>query len=404
VATRGDLRLLTINAGSSSLKAAVFRFEPPDTLEFTLSVDRIGRPEEALRVTGPDGALVRHEAQRSADYAAALRAVLAWVRREHPETRIGAVGHRVVHGGIAYRGPQLTTPELLDGLRALVPIDPDHMPQTIADIEAVGRAYPGLPQVVCFDTAFHAGMPRLARLYALPREMTDAGAIRYGFHGLSCESVMAELRGRDPASAGGRVIIAHLGSGASITAVHRGVSVETTMGFSPTGGLVMSTRSGDLDPSVVLYLLRGRTTTQKELNTLLNQRAGMLGVSGTTGDMRELLDREAGDPHAAEAVALFCYQARKFVGALAAAMAGVDALVFTGGIGEHAAPVRERICHGLEFLGVRIDRRRNERHAPVVSPDKSPVTVRVIPANEELMIARHTRRVVAGGGMPHVSV
>ena len=401
--TRESLRLLTINAGSSSLKAAVFRFEAPDAAALTLSVDAIGQPEERLRVTGPEGAPIRVLPQRSPDYPAALRGVLAWIRREQPEVRIVAVGHRVVHGGTVYRDPQLVTPRVIDALRGLATIDPDHMPQAISGIEAIGQARPDVPQVVCFDTAFHATMPRLARLYALPRDLAEAGVVRYGFHGLSYESVMAHLNGLDPAAAKGRVIIAHLGSGASVAAVRDGVSVDTTMGFSPTGGLVMSTRSGDLDPSVVLYLLdRGRSVP--DVRTLLNREAGMLGVSGTTGDMKILLDRAAADPGAAEAVALFCYHARKFIGALAAVLGGVDTLVFTGEIGEHAAPVRERICRGLEFLGVRIDQRRNAEHAPVVSPDGGGAIVRVIAANEELMIARHTRRIVEREGGQHVSV
>ena len=275
-----------------------------------------------------------------------------------------------------------------------MPIDPTHLPQAIAAIEAVGRAYPAVPQVACFDTAFHGRMPRVAKLYALPSQLAEEGVIRYGFHGLSYEYVMEELRRLDPKAAAGRIIVAHLGNGASMAAVLGGVGVDTTMGFTPTGGLVMGTRSGDLDPSVPLFLLQERGMSPTEVSDLLNKRAGLLGVSGTSADMRDLLDREPTDGRAAEAIALFCYQAKKFLGALAAALGGLDTLVFTGGIGEHSATVRERVCEGLEFLGVRLDPDRNSAHARVVSSNGSAVTVRVVPTDEDLMVARHTRRLI----------
>ncbi|MDQ4001953.1 MAG: acetate/propionate family kinase, partial [Actinomycetota bacterium] len=329
------------------------------------------------------------------DHAAALDALLSRLRdRGLDQDDLTAVGHRIVHGGDRYREPQRVAPEVVADLRALVPIDPNHLPQAIAAIEAVGRAYPAVPQVVCFDTAFHSRMPRVARLYALPRDLAEGGVVRYGFHGLSYEYVMEELRRLDPEAYDGRVVVAHLGNGASMAAVWGGVGVDTTMGFTPTGGLVMGTRSGDLDPSVPLFLLEERGLTVTEVSDLVNKQAGLLGVSGTSADMRDLLDREASDPRAAEAVALFCYGAKKFLGALAAALGGLDALVFTGGIGEHAGPVRERVCEGLEFLGIRLDRGRNAAHAPVISGDAAAVTVRVVPTDEDLMVARHTRRLI----------
>jgi acetate kinase len=299
---------------------------------------------------------------------------------------LAAVGHRIVHGGHRHREPQRVTPEVVADLRALVPIDPNHLPHAIAAIEAVGRAYPAVPQVVCFDTAFHSRMPRVARLYALPRQLAQEGIVRYGFHGLSYEYVMEELRRLDPEAFDARVVVAHLGSGASMAAVRGGVGVDTTMGFTPTGGLVMGTRSGDLDPSVPLFLLEERSLTPTEVSDLLNKQAGLLGVSGTSADMRDLLDRETDDGRAA--------QAKKFLGALAAALGGLDALVFTGGIGEHSATVRERICEGLEFLGIRLDPDRNAAHAPVISSDDATVRVRVVPTDEDLMVARHTRRLI----------
>jgi acetate kinase len=246
-----------------------------------------------------------------------------------------------------------------------------------------------------FDTAFHSQMPRVARLFALPRQLADEGVLRYGFHGLSYEYVMGRLRALDPEAATGHVIIAHLGNGASMVAVRSAVGVDTTMGFTPAGGLVMGTRSGDLDPGVLLYVLEEKGLSPPQLGELLSKQAGLLGVSETSADMRDLLGRQESDPRAAEALALFCYQAKKFLGALAAALGGLDALVFTGGIGEHAAPVRWRICEDLEFFGIQLDPDRNAEHASVISHDGTRVTVRVIPTDENLMVARHTRRLIA---------
>jgi acetate kinase len=245
-------------------------------------------------------------------------------------------------------------------------------------------------------------MPRVARIYALPRRVTEAGIVRYGFHGLSCEYVMERLRTADRASADGRIVIAHLGNGASMTAVRGGVGVDTTMGFTPTGGLVMGTRTGDLDPGVLLHMLLSTGMAPAEVSELVNREAGLLGVSGKSADMRDLLSREEHEPRAAEAISLFCYQAKKFLGALAAVLGGLDTLVFTGGIGAHAAPVRWRICEGLEFLGIRLVPRRNAAHAPIISCDDNPVTVRVMRTNEDLMIARHTRRLVTEEGVKNV--
>jgi acetate kinase len=261
-----------------------------------------------------------------------------------------------------------------------------------------------VPQVACFDTAFHRTLPPVAQRYPLPRALHDAGVVRYGFHGLSYEYIMQALRAVDPDAANGRVIVAHLGNGASMAAVRDGQSIDTTMGFTPTGGLVMGTRTGDLDPGVLLYLLQTRGMPAEQVNTLVNRQAGLLGVSGISADMRDLLEREAREPAAAAAVDLFCYQARKFLGALAAVLGGIETLVFTGGIGEHAAPIRARICASFEFLGLEIDAGRNQQHAPVISPDGASVTVRVIPTDEDRMIARHTYRLITHEGAADVHV
>jgi acetate kinase len=301
-----------------------------------------------------------------------------------------------VHGGQAHRDPERLTAGVLADLDALAPIDPDHLPQALAVVRAVSDAFPDVPQVACFDTAFHRSMPDVARQYPLPPE-TSSGVdvIRYGFHGLSCEFIVGALAAFDAAAARGRLVIAHLGNGASLTAVRDGTSVDTTMGFSPTGGIMMGTRSGDLDPGVLLYLQRGRGLSADALNRLVNHEAGLAGVSGTSGDMRDLLARESHDPRAAAAVALFCYLARKALGGLVAALGGLDTLVFTGGIGEHAAPVRARIAAGFEFLGLALDPDRNARDEPVISRPDSHVVVRVMETNEDLVIARHTQRLLA---------
>src|SRR5918997_2737456 len=390
-------RLLTINTGSSSLKAALYRLreDATETPELRVEASRIGGKSGGMRLVDDRGEILEERRDDLPDHAAALDALMSRLRdRGLDRDDLAAVGHRIVHGGDRHCEPERLTPGVVTDLRALVPIDPNHLPQAIAAIEAVGRTYPAVPQVACFDTAFHSRMPRVARLYALPSRFAEGGIIRYGFHGLSYEYVMEELRRLEPEAAAGRVVVAHLGNGASMAAVRGGVGVDTTMGFTPTGGPVMGTRSGDLDPRVPLFLLEKRGMSPTEVSDLLNKQAGLLGVSGTSADMRDLLDREAYDGRAAEAVALFCYQAKKFLGALAAALGGVDALVFTGGIGEHSATVRERVCEGLEFPGIRIDTDRNAAHSPVISSDDAAVTVRVVPTDEDLMVARHTRRLI----------
>jgi acetate kinase len=392
------MALLTINTGSSSLKAAVYRPQADERREVSLLAERIGHEDARLRLTDAAGKTLLDAKRDLPDHAAALAAFTDWLREERPALDVTAIGHRIVHGGERHREPERLTAALLDDLRALVPIDPDHLPQALAAIEAVGRDYPDVPQVACFDTAFHRRMPPVARRYALPREYERAGLLRYGFHGLSYEYIMATLHAEDVAAARGRIVIAHLGSGASMVAVREGVGRETTMGFSPTGGLVMGTRTGDLDPTVLLYLLTERGLSAEAVAELVNKRGGLLGVSGTSGDMRELLDRAWSDPRAAEAVELFCYTAKKWVGALVATLGGLDTLVFTGGIGERAAPVRAAICDGLGFLGIALDVERNAAHAPRISVAGGTVAVRVLPTDEDLMIARHTARLVTQGG------
>jgi acetate kinase len=394
--TDGRLRILTINAGSSSLKAALYDMDRAERLMLAVRVDRIGQSGSQMRIVDDDGVTLLDRTVGLDDHETAARGFLEWLEFHRPEAAPNAVGHRLVHGGRAHRAPHVLTADVLTDLQELVPIDPDHLPQALAVIQVTTEKYPTIPQVACFDTAFHRSMSRVAQMYPLPPALAEAGVIRYGFHGLSCEFIVQALQAIDASAAQGRIIIAHLGNGASLTAVREGVSVDTTMGFTPTGGIMMGTRSGDLDPGVLVHLLEARGTSPAALNRLVNHEAGLLGVSGLSADMRDLLGKEANDdPRAVDAIALFCYLARKSVGALTAVLGGLDTLIFTAGIGEHAAPVRERICHDLKFLGLELDAERNDRHAPIISRDGSRVVVRVMQTDEDLMIARHVRHLLS---------
>jgi acetate kinase len=320
-----------------------------------------------------------------------------WLEGRHGFESIRAVGHRVVHG-MQHTAPELVTGELLEELHRISPYDPDHLPREIELIEAFRQRHPRLPQVACFDTAFHRTMPRVAKLLPIPRRYDAKGVQRYGFHGLSYAYLMEELaRLGDPAATAGRVILAHLGNGASLAAVRDGKSIDTSMGFTPTAGLVMSTRSGDLDPGLAPYLARTERMTTKQIYEMVNHESGLLGVSATSSDMRDLLAQETHDIRAAEAVALFCYQAKKWIGAFAAALGGLDTLVFAGGIGENAPVVRARICDGLGFLGVELNEARNAESAGMISTEAGRVTVRVIRTDEDLMIARSVRAILDAG-------
>jgi acetate kinase len=319
--------------------------------------------------------------------------LLDWLEAQPVFASVKAVGHRVVHG-MKHSEPKRITRKLLAELYRITPYDPDHLPREIGLIEAFRKRHPKLPQVACFDTAFHRTLPRVAKLLPLPRRYAAKGVERYGFHGLSYGYLMEELGRLDSAAAKGRVILAHLGNGASLAAVRGGKSIDTSMGFTPTSGLVMSTRTGDLDPGLVYYLARTARMTAARFQRMVNYESGLLGVSRTSSDLRDLLARETADIRAAEAVALFCYQTKKWIGAFAAALGGLDTLVFAGGIGENAPLIRARICDGLGFLGVELDHGRNAKNASLISPDAGRVKVRVIRTDEELMIARSVTRVL----------
>lgn len=381
--------VLTVNGGSSSLKFALYGTAAPLRRVAGGMIDRIGLPESVLAVTGPEKSGLGRQAVEAPDHAAAAGLLMEWLEKHIGFTKVRAVGHRVVHGGSVYSRPAPVTADMLAELRRIGPYDPEHLPSEIALIEAFTRRDPQLRQIACFDTAFHHDMPRAARLLAIPRRYDKMGVRRYGFHGLSCAFLMKELaRIGTKEEAEGRVILAHLGNGASMTAVTGGKSVETTMGFTPTSGLPMSRRSGDLDPGLVSYLARTEGMSADRFHRMVNTESGLLGLSECSSDMRDLLARERSDPRAAEAVEFFCYQARKWIGALAAVMGGLDQLVFSAGIGERSPVIRARICDGLQFLGVELDAARNEADAPVISKHKGRVTVRVIPTDEESEIAQ----------------
>jgi acetate kinase len=382
-------RLLTMNRGSSTLKSALYEEGGHEEFLLSMTVDQVGSSGGRLRIADLSGANVLDSPVDSDDPDAALEMMFAWLGKHSFLSGLDAAGHRLVHGGSRYREPQRITPEFFSEVERLVPLDPDHMPAAIRGIKFVATKFPGLPQVACFDTAFHSSLPEVARMYALPRNLYDQGIVRYGFHGLSYEYVMGELQTLERKLASGRVIIAHLGNGASLAAVKDGKSIDTSMGFTPLEGLVMGTRSGDVDPGLLLYLLGQKKMSAKEISTMLNKESGLLGVSGTSGDMRKLLDNARQDVWAEEAVDLFCYRAKKYIGAYAAALGGLDVLVFAGGIGENAPAVRERICDGLDFLGICLDAPGNEANAPLISSPESRVKVRVVKTNEDLMIVRH---------------
>ncbi len=384
--------ILAVNAGSSSLKITFFDSETATTRLAGAAVERIGLPGARLTVCPPSPPSVT--TLEAGGFDAALRVAIGALQERVPFALTPiAVGHRVVHGGAEHHEPAPITRALLADLTALVPLAPAHMPQAVAVVESLERSLPAVPQFACFDTAFHRTVPRLAQLFPLPRAVWNAGIRRYGFHGLSCESILRTLRAEAPEGAGGRLLIAHLGNGSSVTAVRHGRSVDTSMGFSPTGGLMMGTRSGDLDPGVLTHLARTMRCTAEGLERIVTCEAGLLGVSGVSSDVQELLSR-ADCPDSQEALALYCYTARKHFGALAAALDGVDMIVFTGGIGEHAAPIRAAICAGLGYLGVALDADANEAGAPLISRAGSRVAVRVIHADEDLVVAGHVRRLL----------
>jgi acetate kinase len=379
--------ILCFNSGSSSLKFSLYCVGEVEEVRLAHgAVERIGLPGGHLWVHGLDNEVLVDVHRDFPEHTAAADGIAAAAKDLGFAPPV-AVGHRVVHGGPNHTSPEQVDAHLLAELRRLIPFAPLHLPSAIQGIEAVAARFPALPQAACFDTAFHRRMPEVAQRLPLGRDLWDEGVRRYGFHGLSYEYIVAPLG----AAAQGRMVIAHLGNGASLAAVLNGQPLDTTMGFTPTGGVMMGTRSGDLDPGVLIHLLHDKGYDADQLDELVNHQAGLLGVSGLSPDMKTLLEQREREPLAAQAVELFCYQLRKHIGALTAVLGGLDTLLFTGDIGERAAPVRWEVCRGLAYLGIALDQEENAMHAEVISTSGSDCTVRVIATNEDLMIARHTR-------------
>jgi acetate kinase len=382
------LNVLTINGGSSSIRFAIFEAGQPPRRLMQGKMERIGGAGASLTVTHGDAEVATHIDIDIKEQGTAGGFLVDWLESQPLFKTLGGVGHRVVHG-MQHTEPERVTTQLLDELKGITPFDPEHLPREIELIEALRRRHGTLPQFACFDTAFHRSMPLVATQLPIPRRYAARGIQRYGFHGLSFTFLMQELaRLGDPAAAQGRVVLAHLGSGASLAAVRDGKCIDTSMGFTPTAGLVMGTRSGDLDPGLMSYLALTDAMSAAQFQTMVNHESGLLGISEISADVRDLLAREANEPRAAEALAVFCYQARKWIGAFAAALGGLDTLVFAGGIGENAAAVRRRICEGLQCIGIELDELRNVAHAACISTGR--VAVRVIRTDEESVIASLT--------------
>ena len=390
-----DQGVLVINAGSSGIKFAVFGNGSQSELKLWVKGQMAGLASDpSFQVKDAEGRKIDQCAEwphgSALSHASALRYILIWLKENMGQTQVVAAGHRVVHGGLIYdRAVRIDTRVIAD-LEQLAPLAPLHQTHNMAAIRSLSEIAPDLPQVACFDTAFHRTQSRVAQLFALPRALLDSGVRRYGFHGLSYEFIAHKLP--DYAPEAKRVIVAHLGSGASMCAIRDGHSIESTMGFTTVDGLPMSTRTGGMDPGVVLYLMQDRGYDVKAIEKLLYKESGLLGLSGISNDMRDLLS--SADPHAAEAVDVFVYQVLKHLGALTAALDGLDALVFTAGIGENSPEIRERVCSRLEWLGIRLDRAANQQGGPRISTADSHISVWVIPTNEESVIARHTRHIL----------
>lgn len=386
--------VLALNAGSSSIKFVLHTTGHDGVSQrvFEGEITGIGF-EGRLKVLGASREVLIERQSNATDHIVAMREVIAWLREHVPDEGLAAIGHRVVHGGSYFYESCIITDDTIKTLGGLTVFDPLHLPNEIDLIKTCKKAFTNVPQVACFDTSFHHTMPAVAHRMALPYEYEEKGLRRYGFHGLSCMYIMNELSRLDPEAAAGRVIIAHLGSGASLTAVKNGESQDTTMALTPAAGIPMSTRSGDIDPGIVRYLAHTEGLTADEFDDVINKRSGLLGISGTTPDMEELLKLEKEDMRAKNAVDLFCYAVKKQIGALTAGMGGCDTLVFTGGMGENAPKIRARILDGLDFLGIQVDTRRNNQNKPVISPDGARVTVRMLHTDENQVIVQEVMKI-----------
>ena len=385
--------ILTINGGSSSVKFSLYNVNGNLKQQLKGSITRIGLQGAGLTVTRQNKECERQPA-KAHNMQEAAGSLMDWLKKENHPGQLTAIGHRIVHG-MNHTKAELVTPALLNELHQIGDYDPDHLPGEVELIKAFAGQYPQISQVACFDTVFHSTLPELARLLPIPGRFRRAGIRRYGFHGLSYSYLMEDLAAKNPGAAKGKIILAHLGNGASMAAVRDGMSMDTSMGFTPAGGFLMGTRPGDLDPGVAAYMINKESLTGRQFNELINHQSGLLGISETSPDMLDLLRKQDTDPRAAEAIGLFCYQAKKWIGSFTAVLGGLDTLVFSGGIGENAAPVRAGICEGLKFMGIELDPEQNKKNARVISAKGSQVTVYVIPTDEELMIAKTVCRVLS---------
>ena len=386
--------ILSINGGSSSIKFALFKTGSPLEQVIHGEIENIGTKKATLNYNSATNQQKDRSKIEAPDHEQAAKHLIDWLEKQEDFSSLSAIGHRIVHG-MQHTQPEIITDNLLNELKKISAFDPDHLPQEIKLINVFKLRYPALKQIACFDTSFHTSMPVVAKLLSIPRRYYERGIQRYGFHGLSYAYLMEELTRLDGAEkAKGNIILAHLGSGASLAAVKDGKSMDTSMGFTPTSGLPMSTRTGDLDPGAAWYLMQDENLTPKKFSHLINHESGLLGISETYSDMRELMKIEDKDSRAKEAIELFCYQTKKWIGAFAAALGSVDVLVFSGGIGEHSPKVRSKICDNLSFLGIELDETKNMNDEPVISTGTGKVTVRVIKTNEELMIAKMVRKVL----------
>ena len=385
---KAEKTILTINAGSSSIKFALYNSEMPLTLLYSGQLERVGSKNSILSYFDGITNKGNSVSMDTSEPNMAANILIDWLVLQKNFNSVEAIGHRIVHG-MKHTHSETLTDEVLAELKTISGYDPEHLPEEINLVEIFKKRYPEIPQIACFDTSFHTTMPTVAKLLPIPRRIMKLGIQRYGFHGISYAYLINELEtiaGKEISH--GKVILAHLGNGASLCAVKEGRSLDTSMGFTPSSGIPMGTRTGDMDPGVIWYLMQVEKITAKEFSHLINHESGMLGISETSSDMRDLLGVRATDSRAAEAVELFCYQIKKYIGSYAAVLQGLDTLVFSGGIGEHAPEIREEICRGLQFLGIELDNVRNKNSEAVISADNSKVIVRVIQTNEQLMMAR----------------
>lgn len=380
--------ILTINGGSSSIKFSMYQVGKPLERLLFGEIEKIGTKEAKFNFTTSQSPQKNSVDITAITHDEAINYLVDWLEKQQYFASVSAIGHRIVHG-MQHTEPELITDQLLNDLKKISDFDPEHLPEEIKLIEVFKERFPEIKQIACFDTSFHTSMPVVAKLLSIPRRYYEMGIRRYGFHGLSYAYLLEELKRTEKIDVTkSKIILAHLGNGASLAAVKKGKSIDTSMGFTPTSGLPMSTRAGDLDPGVAWYLMQHEKFTIKKFRDLINHESGLLGISETSSDMRELLDLKDADSRAAEAIEFFCYQTKKWIGSFTVALEGLDILVFSGGIGEHSPQIRSKICDGLEFLGIELDEIHNMNNEKLISSDKSKIKVFVIPTNEELMIAQ----------------